>query len=344
MNKVFKIQLEVNTPVHIGSGKDISINDYVIKDGKFYKYNINSVIKDLSEEKKKELLDNNFAQSRRLIYDYIINNFDNINFEYTAKVSQKKGKIKGKFTKNLVEDLYKENLKNTIDNRNLNQLAIKSFIGVNGKKYIPGSSIKGAIRTAILSEGLIKNYSEIENNKNIKNDPFKFLIITDTQLFNEGIEISSIDRVSKNNFAEILNTGFKTNFQIKIRENSFEIGNIISCINNFNKKAVEYSINGLKTMNKSLSYKDSKKIEKNNLIIENFEKISILQKNCSKDEFIINLGFGGGKIFKTIPSTNNRLFRPGKNSKISIKSSSVPLTYNLVEKNLMGWVKCKIIN
>ena len=47
MNKVFKIQLEVNTPVHIGSGKDISINDYVIKDGKFYKYNINSVIKTL---------------------------------------------------------------------------------------------------------------------------------------------------------------------------------------------------------------------------------------------------------------------------------------------------------
>ena len=114
------------------------------------------------------------------------------------------------------------------------------------------------------------------------------MIITDTQLFNEGIEISSIDRVSKNNFAEILNTGFKTNFQIKIRENSFEIDNIISCINNFNKKAIEYSIDGLKTMNKSLSYKDSKKIEKNNLIIEqDFENIGFA-KNCSKDEFIIN--------------------------------------------------------
>ena len=45
MNQIFEIELEVITPIHISSGKEISVNNYIIKDGKFYKYNIHNIIK-----------------------------------------------------------------------------------------------------------------------------------------------------------------------------------------------------------------------------------------------------------------------------------------------------------
>jgi len=342
MNQIFEIELEVITPIHISSGKEISVNNYIIKDGKFYKYNINNVIKNLNDEEKnnfKKILSSDFATTRENIYKYILYNFNNINFDYIAEVSQKSGKINRSFTKNLIEDLYTKNIFNAKIEQ-LNQFGIKEFIGVNNKKYIPGSSIKGAIRTAILSER--SNWKEIEKDQAI--NPFKFLMITDTLLFNNGIEISSIDRVSKNNFAEILTIGHKVNFKIKIRKEAFQIDNIVSCINNFYKKSVEYNISGLQEMNRSLSNKDHKKKEKNNLIIENFKNILLTIEGFQENEFILNLGFGGGKIFKTIPTQKNRRFQPRPNSKISIESAGVPLTYNLINKRIMGWAKCKIIN
>ena len=238
----------------------------------------------------------------------------------------------------MIEDLYKKNIFNAKIEQ-LNQFGIKEFIGANNKKYIPGSSIKGAIRTAILSEK--SNWKEIEKDQAI--NPFKFLMITDTLLFNDGIEISSIDRVSKNNFAEVLTVGHKVKFKIKIKEEAFQIDDIVSCINNFYKKSVEYNISGLQEMNRSLSNKDHKKKEKNNLIIENFKNILLTIEGFQENEFILNLGFGGGKIFKTIPTQTNRLFKSRPNSKINI-TAKVPITYNLINKQIMGWAKCKIIN
>lgn len=332
MNQIFKIELEVITPIHISSGKEISVNNYIIKDGKFYKYNIHNIIKNLSIAEKdnfKTKITTNFTETRSNIYKYIVDNFNNINFEYTAEISKK------------IEDLYRKNLSNS-EIKESNQFGIKEFIGTNNKKYVPGSSIKGAIRTAILSEEPESKWKEIESDQ--ANNRFKFLMITDTLLFNNGIEISSIDRVSKNNFAEILTVGHKVNFKIKIKEEAFQIDNIVSSINNFYKKSINYNIDGLKKMNHRLSYKEHKKKEKNNLIIKNFENILLKMKEFQENEFIINLGYGGGKIFKTIETQKNRLFERRPNSKISIKSANVPLTYNLMNKQIMGWAKCKIIN
>jgi len=136
MAEIYKVKYQILTPIHIGTGEDLTPFDYVIVDDNFHRVNADEIISSLSQEQLNKfyaLIEQNNITSLR---ELIAGNFDEKRFS----------KYKVKVTKNVAEK-YQWNLRNVN-----NQLLISPFVRVDGdfKPYIPGSSIKGAIRTAII--------------------------------------------------------------------------------------------------------------------------------------------------------------------------------------------------
>lgn len=203
--KKYKLKCKILSPIHIGTGSEIEPFDYIIKENKFYKISLENFLLNLDNRDKEKfnilVSKNNVNEIRK----FIIENWDAEKYavEFFCDVSTEVNKI------------YQENI-NNIEN----QLLINPFIRakVNNLPYIPGSSIKGAIRTAIISElGKKKNY--IKNIRNIeaevlncqndngfldpKKDPFRAIKISDGFLSLNSTIILKIVNVSKDKFGKL---------------------------------------------------------------------------------------------------------------------------------------------
>lgn len=122
-------ELEVLSPVHIGNGHVISPVEYVVHD-EFSRIDMNSFFKDSLVDMDEYIKCVEEFQS----YNKFRYKFNKKHYLYTLPV----GKI-------VAEELF---------GREINE-----YIKTGGKAYVPGSSIKGSIRTAIL-------YNVLKNDKN----------------------------------------------------------------------------------------------------------------------------------------------------------------------------------
>ena len=198
--KKYNVKLFPLTDIFIGSGKDIEAYEYTIKDKYMYRIDMSEIIDNMSDFDKKEFY--NILKNGKLIKirTWIYENYkEEWGYTYKEKVSDEfseyyKSKIKGVGVKN--------------ENSELN---IQEFIGERKNKYIPGSSIKGALRTAFIYSYFldnedrykikkIKNEAQImeaeilsaekeDKNKNTtglepKKDPFKTVKVSDTEKIN----------------------------------------------------------------------------------------------------------------------------------------------------------------
>lgn len=137
--ETYKIKAEILTPVHIGDGTELEPLEYVIKD-KFYKVNMEEWLSTLSAEKAEEfnkLTGKDYAQKATLVAlrTFVKNTIDIGKYtEWTVDVSNEaKKKYEEKF------------------DEPENQLSMSPFIRTGIKPFLPGSSIKGALRTAYLN-------------------------------------------------------------------------------------------------------------------------------------------------------------------------------------------------
>ncbi len=138
--ETYKIKAEILTPVHIGDGAELEPLEYVIKDNKFYKVNLEEWLSTLSEEKANEfkrLTGREYAQKSVLtaLRRFVRDNIDITKFtEWSSDVNE------------AVKKRYEERF-----DAPENQLPMSPFIRTANKPFLPGSSIKGAIRTAYLN-------------------------------------------------------------------------------------------------------------------------------------------------------------------------------------------------
>lgn len=132
--KNYKIKCEILSPIHIGDGTEIEPLEYVIEDT-FYKINLNESLCSLSDDLLKQLKELQTKNDLTGIRRFIKENVDLKNFtEWQTDVSDS------------VKNIYNEKF-----DQPENQLMMSPFIRSRNKPYIPASSIKGAIRTAILN-------------------------------------------------------------------------------------------------------------------------------------------------------------------------------------------------
>ena len=157
--KKYKVKLLPLTDIHIGYGKDIEAYEYTVKDRYMYRIDMSEVFDEMNDSEKenfhKILKKNNFFNIRSWIY----NNYkEEWGYIYKEKISSE------------FEKYYKEK----IDDRSEanSELTISEFVGYDNKKYIPGSSIKGALRTAFVHSYFLKNEEkyEIKSKFKMKND------------------------------------------------------------------------------------------------------------------------------------------------------------------------------
>lgn len=199
--------IKILSPVHIGSGEVYSplnfyceINDDQPAFTLFYHINSEKLISKLFEEKKIDyplLESGNFRKIRQIFHGYLKKNRNFLNkitlYSYYADIE--------------VYKKYQELLNNP---RNESKLEIQRLqYGVVKKKHIiPGSSIKGSIRTAILSflgnENIRgKNHFkgrdfETAITGGIRNDPFNNLIVGDIEIDPEFSTIFEGKEIKKN--------------------------------------------------------------------------------------------------------------------------------------------------
>ena len=161
MNRYWKMQLTCLTPVHIGNGVSYNPSQYIYepgnRGGNIYFLNESKWLKYLYEKKVIDLF------ARDLLYKINKNDkFNQFNI-YDWLSSQKNLGTIGKILNELEEcaAIYPKeavylDFNRATQKKSLND--VHPFIrSGNGKCYIPGSSIKGAVRTALLAQDMMQN-------------------------------------------------------------------------------------------------------------------------------------------------------------------------------------------
>lgn len=316
MNEIlekYTCEIELLSPLHIGNGKELTPIDYFVRDNYVVVYNLSKLLND----------DQNFcngffreveAKNRTLFLDYILDEQkknDTRYYLYTAEISE-----------TLARTLYNE------IQRKGNRANIFEFIKTpQNQPYIPGSSIKGAIRTAI-SYSILKNNLNLKNelisklwqekgriinklifqgeNLDAKKDILRGVSISDSSSLppdgNLKIEIakrlSSRKILGFSNYYEVLKIGTKLTCEISIYssllknlESPFEITkeSIIRYCNEFSKDLIEQEITYF-----------SNHRERLNTIINFYHNLKQRINNLKSNQCILCLGQGGGFYKKTI--------------------------------------------
>lgn len=184
--KYYKLKLKVLSPVHIGSGEQIGKREYV--------YNRNKQQICIFDSKKmfSSLLSKGLANKYE---SYLISNPKGVTLEMFLNQN---GIVESDYMK-WVKYFLSCPLNDKRSLQNINSFVKDSY----GCPYIPGSSIKGALRTVILKQYLFKNQDKFKSENNIKsvetiafnrlrentkrkindatNDTFRGLIISDSK-------------------------------------------------------------------------------------------------------------------------------------------------------------------
>ncbi len=189
-----KYKVEILSPIHIGSGNEYRSIDYIEKKEEVWIFDEKDVIENISP---KHSLDNELLNTI---------SYGNQRKEYFKGLDDliNKGIIDKKILKHVKIKAHKKN-------NNLKVKEIKGMMRNFYGPYIPGGTIKGIIRTAILYDFLLNKgisyikdaISRLKNNyritiediiigngrKDIKKDPFRFLSIPDVNIQNDAAAI-----------------------------------------------------------------------------------------------------------------------------------------------------------
>ena len=360
--ETYKVELTTITPIHIGTGEDYVPVDYVIKDSgsgyAFYFINRNKFIDFIIDSGKyDDFLKISNSNDFLKINEYIYKNFNEEMIDWEMPVSKK------------VYEIYLKNINMEIKKNDINRLEIRSFIKDSFKKniYIPGSSIKGSIRTAFLNykikngkkpASFIDKHKSIEIERNIldiktrnnSDDPFRLVKVSDFMPESDGKAFSFVGKIVNVKSGKDLTEGkgVPVIMEVVLGEKKF-VGSIsIIHNNNANQKSINIS-NIREAMNyhygESCYNFESKTFPGvfNNDIVNLFEK----NKNEIKintNEFLMKIGNHSG-AFEVTMEGYRKIKIKNKYSYSESDRQTTLWTYDMDELNKypLGWVKCNII-
>lgn len=215
--KAYQCTLTPLTPIHIGSGNELTPYNYVIKNDIFYRISLEKVIPKLSLDERNELVrileSDNFVKIRSFIQKVYKPEYG---YYYSCSVDED------------VIIKYASKITGAQKSNEENKLSVEEFIGNYLGKYIPGSSLKGAIRSAYLGSNMTpRQYYTVGRNDRVKTkpfraigdgrkesdrreatiiglseknsfyDPFKKLLVKDSECLKDLVEVREVERVNK---------------------------------------------------------------------------------------------------------------------------------------------------
>lgn len=340
--KTYKLRCDILSPLHIGSAGEIDPLSYIIDEDRLYGISFDKFVYAMSDETRtlfEGLIDKgDLVEIRKFVAENINKERNTI---FTIEVSPK------------VATLYKAKI-DDIEN----QLLIHPFIRTEGDStpLVPGSSMKGALRTALISE-LAKNSnlqrprntreeygfeSTVLGYKDGKDDPFRALRVRDKILQKDETLVREVKNVSRkkgslqaNNIQIICEvthahvTGKVVSFETemsfddklystKFLSRTFSMEQVIKACKNFYRDKMEY---------------EHKKFYKGSEV----EKISAQLLDTSYDDkaFLLRLGRFSG--VESVTLDNYRNPRPPGNK--AVWGTSRNLAEGLYP---MGWLKVTV--
>lgn len=348
LNKIYKIKAECLTPLVIQSGREIMPWEYVVieENGKkiLYRFDLFEFYEKLSDESKKEFndkLENAIDLKKREVLGIRKFIWDKKN-EYKEEIKEI-----SLYSGEVDEEFYQKYLKNineTKQSSESNQLIIKEFIRSKGRAFVPGSSIKGAIRTAILYKHPQRD--EIENLKPEKS-PFKYLLVGDSKFIDE-VRIGYFSR-SAPGYGEYLPKGKKFEFNIKVKtppydhkeqKMDFSTENIIASANEFIKGKIKKYIDDSKKLleHPDMSEGQEEKEEKTKNLIKYYENLLEEINKLKNNEFILNLAFGGGFWYKSFFEKHPR---PQSIKTFQDRDIEISRSLWMINHLPLGFIKCE---
>lgn len=144
--KQYKCTLTPLTPIQIGNGNQIYPYDYVIKNGIYYRIDVAELIEKFPDNKKIEFIKLLELGNMIKIRTFILDNYKE-EYGYIYKCPVEKS----------LNIEYEDKIRGALKRNEQNQFIIEEFIGNFNGKYIPGSTIKGAMRSAYLFNEFDKN-------------------------------------------------------------------------------------------------------------------------------------------------------------------------------------------
>lgn len=339
------LKCEVLSPIHIGTGEEIPVYEYVILDGLLFKINLDKAISMLSSEELHQFNDFNEKGNYTGLRAFLAKKYGDSQFreqvtEFAVPVTKE------------VEEIYQEKIDDT-ENQLLIRLNQRNPL--TNQAIIPGSSIKGAIRTALLAmlersyEGRINgDASKVEGellsalNRRGRidplRDPFKHLKVEDVSLpvnstfiskVKNGIrsegEFFTVDIQMIHEVTQSLLTGHSLTFTLDLLISSeFKIFQenrtmIIS---------PQVLLDACKTYYKERLEKIEASFFANTPIQNEINQIHNAV-DYNRGEFLLRVGRFCGKMSVTLDKH---------------RSGEEPKSRNLADgKYLMGWIKCKIL-
>lgn len=310
--------------------------------------------------------------SRYAVFDYIFKNgkVRIIDYEkaYVEDVRVRKLIDSGRFDPKVVS-----HYKYEIDSFCEPSREILEHIKIGGKPYIPGSSLKGTIRTAILWKYLKDNNKKIKSRKELDNvekeffreaydDFMKFLLVRDTDTVSidklgvyeilvltereENGQVYMEPKPKRRTYLESLKPGTELNLEIKIikKLKSTErklayLTNWTDVVAEFSKHIVEIELRFFKDRNQKGEFDE----------LLNF--IENVKSEIDSGEILFRLGHSTGWLWKTIGSLLTSKERIEVANKLKLnrgkKGRDFPKTRRVVLENkkekkykwLPGWIK-----
>lgn len=332
-----KLVLETLTPLHIGSGDVIEPYEYVITD-RLYKINLGKFISSLAPKEREEFLEissTDMVRTRKFIKEKA----------RLSEVSEYSTEVSGD-----ARSIYEDKLD---DPENL--LSIQTFIKTGGKPFIPGSSVKGAIRTAILYSNINKPAAYLDKDiekqvfdfRNPQDDPFRVLKVSDSLPFEyESLVLHNVKTYTTKKYVvpkkliasgynillEATNSYFtdsplRTSHDLWVDENlkrnsefmDISLESIVSSCNKFYSTVIENELKFYESSDVSYTYDIYKRLKSG---------FSNVRKD--KGSFLLRLGWGSG-----YDSTTVNLAKIIPDSKISRRL--------IFDEFPLGWVKAKLV-
>lgn len=337
-----RLHCTVLSPIHIGTGEEIPVFTYIIENNTLLKMNLEKVISKLGKDDIQKFNEfnekGNFLGLRNFLADLFTNKtIKDYAIEFSIPVTAE------------VQSIYLENIHNPA-----NQLLIKPQIRnpVTQQPFIPGSSFKGAIRTAILSklgeeysaltekgkdaEGRLLNALDDKTGKfRVQADPFKYLKISDIMLPEKSTYVCTVKNATKNKNQNLVYNKIQMLHEV--------------CYSMLNEKSTHFYVDMLlgeikvknKTIDKDFIIQACKTYYSDKLknVDFNYYQDTPIQPTLEKlissiantqGEFPMRIGRFSG--VESITLDKHRTAKPAKSR-------------NLAEgKYPMGWVKCKLVN
>ncbi len=310
---MYKFNFTTITPLHISNGEVLDQNfHYTVFKDEFYRIDHNKFSKLIAEKEKVDFTKEiNVVIIENWIRKYQLDIVDNT---FTYSIS--------------IDDNFKLHLSNQ---RAQGRRQVIEFINSNGKFYIPASSVKGALLTVL---GLETSGIQAGPNANIK-DKIVFHDSDYTDFSNFKVYRTE-NRPPANNLICLI-PGAK--FEMKLQKSgNLSIKDLKSKLSAYSSTQIELALkNIVKFKSRTDQLKGADHFEK---ALEEIDRMKF-----RGNEYLINIGYGGGSWFKVYENTIPKFKSKSPNPKRKGKMEEAHTTFSVSIKNMLyhiGWCKLEI--